>query len=370
MLNKIKKIIISSKFMKKIVYGTYHKIKSGLLYKSTRKKIIKMTKIDRPKIFYLGIPVHTNLGDLAQGVCIRRWLGKHYPERVVVEIETNAIVNTSKSVLKYIKKYYREQDFIVFQSGYTTTDLGGYADEMHREIMQTLPNGKMLMLPQTVFFKDPKNAERTSKCYNSIKDLLFLARDRVSYEMARKMFPDISVKLFPDIVTTLIGNYSFSYKREGILFCCRNDEEKYYSNDEISSLIDNCRTICSVNKTDTTKNGHTTEIIANAKQYIENEIDFYAHYRLIITDRYHGTILSLVAGTPVIIIKTTDHKVVTGAEWFKGVYDEYVYLADNLDHAFILAKKILKKPLANRLKPYFEKEYYDKLPDYFENMGE
>lgn len=363
-------IISSSKFMKKIVYGTYHKIRSGVLYNATKKKIITITKIDRPKIFYLGIPAHTNLGDLAQGVCIRKWLAKHYPERVVVEIETNAIVNTSKSVLKYIKKYYQERDFIVFQSGYTTTDLGGYADEMHRGIMQTLPTAKMLMLPQTIFFKDPKNAERTSKCYNSIKYLLFLARDRVSYEMAKKMFPQISVRLFPDIVTTLIGNYDFPYKREGILFCCRNDEEKYYSDDEIDVLINNCRTICSVSKTDTTKNGKRTDIVSNAEQYIEKEIDCYAHYRLIITDRYHGTILSLVAGTPVIIIKTTDHKVVTGAEWFKEVYDEYVYLADNLADAFVLAKQVLEKALSNRLDPYFEKEYYDKLPDYFENIRE
>ena len=83
---------------------------------------------------------------------------------------------------------------------------------------------------------------------------------------------------------------------------------------------------------------------------------------MVITDRYHGTIFSLVAGTPVIIIKTTDHKVVTGAEWFRGVYDDYVYLAETLDEAYELAKKLLSASLTNRLLPYFEKNYYDKLP--------
>lgn len=51
-----------------------------------------------------------------------------------------------------------------------------------------------------------------------------------------------------------------------------------------------------------------------------------SHYKVVITDRYHGTIFSLIANTPVIIIKSTDHKVTTGADWFKGIYDDYVYV--------------------------------------------
>ena len=73
------------------------------------------------------------------------------------------------------------------------------------------------------------------------------------------------------------------------------------------------------------------EKLIEEQKHIINEIERYSHYKLIVTDRYHGTIFSLVAGTPVIIIKTTDHKVITGAEWFKGLYDKYVYVANTLD---------------------------------------
>ena len=79
------------------------------------------------------------------------------------------------------------------------------------------------------------------------------------------------------------------------------------------------------------------------------------------TDRYHGPILSLAAGTPVVLIKTTDHKVVTGAEWFRGVYDDYVYVAEDLEQAFEIAKNLYNKDLTNPMSPYFEEEYYDKL---------
>ncbi len=265
-----------------------------------------------------------------------------------------------------LKEAYRPGDMIVYQSGYTTTDLGGHADEMHRAVMNILPDAKMLMLPQTIFFQHEKNKQMASKCYNAMKNMLFLARDRISYNMALEMFPDLPVKQFPDIVTTLIGNYSFNYKREGILFCCRNDSEKYYSDEEINKLMNKCHKLCKVDKTDTTKPGRTSDIVKHAEKYIENEVDKYAHYKLIITDRYHGTILSLVAGTPVIIIKTTDHKVTTGAEWFRGIYDDYVYVADSLEDAYALAEQILHKPLDHNLQPYFEKEYYDKLSVIFE----
>ena len=76
--------------------------------------------------------------------------------------------------------------------------------------------------------------------------------------------------------------------------------------------------------------------------------------------------MSLVAGTPVIIIRTTDHKVTTGAEWFNGIYDDYVYVAESLDEVYILAKQILNKSFNYKLYPHFDSEYYDRLPQIFD----
>ncbi len=338
------------------------------LYLYTKKKIECSQQYAGKRIFYLGIPAHSNLGDLAQGVCIRRWLKKYYPDKHVVEIETNALVNTSLSLLESLKNVYQKGEMIVFQSGYTTTDLGGYADEMHRAVIKALPDAKMLMLPQTIFFQHKENERRTGKIYSSAHNMLFLARDRVSYEMACEMFHGIRIKQFPDIVTTLIGTKHFNYQRDGILFCCRDDGEKFYSDAEIADLMNKCKSFAKIARTDTTKQGSTKEIVKRAKKFIYDEIDNYAHYKVIITDRYHGTILSLVAGTPVIIIKTTDHKVTTGAEWFKGIYDDYVHLASDLNDAYEKAKELYNKQLSHKLEPYFEKNYYDKLPEIFEKM--
>ena len=93
-----------------------------------------------------------------------------------------------------------------------------------------------------------------------------------------------------------------------------------------------------------------------------------SQYKCVVTDRYHGTIFSLCANTPVIIIKSNDHKVVTGANWFKGVYDKHVYVTKNLDDAFCRAKEICNGFDYERLQPHFESEYYDKLKDLFEEI--
>ena len=90
-----------------------------------------------------------------------------------------------------------------------------------------------------------------------------------------------------------------------------------------------------------------------------------SQYKCVITDRYHGTIFSLCANTPVIIIQSNDHKVITGANWFKNIYDDYVYVAKNLDDAYDKAIEICKDFKYKQLEAYFDKEYYDKLKTYF-----
>ena len=160
---------------------------------------------------------------------------------------------------------------------------------------------------------------------------------------------------------------NFDNKREGVCLCTRNDGEKLYSTEEIDKLASRFQSEgIKVKQKDTQAKQTVQELTNNLKKYIEAEIESYSHYEVTITDRYHGTIFSLCAGTPVIIIKTTDHKVTTGADWFKGVYDDYVYVADDLEDAYDKAKEIISLGLNHRLIPYFKKEYYDKLRTMFE----
>lgn len=172
--------------------------------------------------------------------------------------------------------------------------------------------------------------------------------------------------VFLYIVTTEIGNYDFNNnERNGILLCVRNDVEKLYSFQEISLFKEKLQKIAKVSLSDT--NSETKE--NSLKEYwkkIEETIDDYAQYQVIITDRYHGTIFALIANTPVIILKTTDHKVVTGADWFEGVYEDYVYVVNDLEEASQVAQQIVTGFEYRKLPSYFKEKYYDRLKDIIE----
>jgi exopolysaccharide biosynthesis predicted pyruvyltransferase EpsI len=366
-------IIHFKNILKQILRPPYRFIRTRIDLRHIRRETNRLFDIPNEagirKIFYLGIPEHSNLGDLAQYYCIRKWLMENFPECDIFEFESTTVVNSRFNFIDKFRKVLGEDDIIFFQSGYTTQDLGGNHEYMHRLIIDSFPNARIVLMPQTIFFKEEKNKIITSQSYNQGGRTLFLARDRVSYEMACEMFPNIFVKLYPDIVTSLIGYYNFNQRENKVLFCCRNDSEQLYSNEQISQLRQSMETLMPTEITDTTIRENYRTIRENLRYYLEKEIEMFSRYRLIITDRYHGNIFALAANTPVVILKTTDHKVTSGAEWFKGVYDGYVYLADSLDHAFELAKTILsRKDFSYSLDPYFDREYYGKLKDVIERI--
>ena len=117
MKQEIKNTIKNNRIFGNAIVGVYRIAKSIYnipaqvkLYCQTKSNIL--SGVGEKRVYYIGIPAHNNLGDLAQGVCIRRWLKKNYADRRVVEIETNALVNTRLSALKYLKKVFSD-DVIV-----------------------------------------------------------------------------------------------------------------------------------------------------------------------------------------------------------------------------------------------------------------
>ena len=353
-------------------YRPAKKVLMQMMYdKKMKKEAARLLAISpaQRRIYYLGITNHVNLGDLGQHYCILNWIKNNYPDYQLEKFEADPVVYGKNHFIEIFKSIYRPEDVIVFQSGYTTQDLGGYHNLMHEMIAEALPEARILMLPQTIYFKNENNKQHTARILNSAKRMLFLARDFVSFETAKQMFPNVKVEAFPDIVTTLIGTLHYNNMRDGVCLCTRNDGEKLYSKAEIDALETRLTSSgFAVKQKDTQSNASLFEIRRNLQKHIESEIESYSHFKVTITDRYHGTIFSLCAGTPVVIIKTTDHKVTTGADWFKGVYDDYVYVAEDLEDAYKKAQTLLTKNMDYHLQPYFKVHYYDHLKSIFETI--
>lgn len=326
----------------------------------------------KKRIYLLCEPKHANLGDQAQLMCTLKWLNENYPEYKVVRFGMmfGAFDYTIKSRLQtftrllkflYLKMTISHDDIFVGHSGYFFIDhhVGWLT---YAFFTRYFPKHKMIILPQTVNFYSPVAKQMAINAFCSNSNLTLLCRDEVSFDKARKMFGKTKLLLFPDIVTSLIGTMHFNHEREGILLCARNDVESFYSKDELMGFLNRFK--CKRKElTDTTISVSQKEMSKNRDQLILEKIKYFSTFQIVVTDRYHGTIFSAIASTPVIVINSADHKLSSGVKWFpKDVFGDYVQFANNLNEAFNMATDILgKKDLEYNNPPYFKEKYWDKL---------
>jgi|WetSurMetagenome_2_1015567.scaffolds.fasta_scaffold49494_3 exopolysaccharide biosynthesis predicted pyruvyltransferase EpsI len=310
------------------------------------------------KAFIFGAPMHINMGDQAQTYCIERWIHMNYPEYHILTI---VIPHTTNKLIAFINKIIKNNDLIFFHSGYHLTDLYSVKNIYFRCI-STFINHQIIAFPQTIFFKNQSNLIDTANIYSSHSNLILLCRDNESYKIAVHTFHIKKLILYPDIVTSLIGQYTFNNPRSGVLFCIRNDVEAFYSKRQIHNFMNKFKNI-RVEETDTSIPNKYKYIAKNRLNILEQIFNYYSTFKVIITDRYHGIIFSMISSTPVIAISSTDHKLSSGIKWFpKEIFSGYIYFAKNLDEANILANDILNDHSLSYILPnYFETEYYSKL---------
>lgn len=341
------------------------------LRKRNDELIASLSELDNsclPRIWYFGVPTHPNLGDQAQKFVIDRWVHSNYPDAELVKIPSRAFNGGARRTIALLQNIIHSGDLIIMQSGHTMDGL--HPDETaHRLVSSSFPDNRIVFFPTSIRFNGKLGMELDRRYVGAHELTLFLARDAVSAETARDLYPKLDVRLYPDVVTSLIGQYSFKSQREGILLCSRNDGEKLYSYAEIDSLADSLSELDEVGRTDTTVNWSGIDLDSGeAWAGIEGVIESYSRKRVVVTDRYHGTIFARIAGTPVVVLKTNDHKVVSGAQWFIDAGDEGIHLADDLDCVPDLVRELLEAFPDGVDAPTFAAEYYNGLKDVIEGM--
>lgn len=318
-------------------------------YKSAGKEI--------KKIFYFGIPEHNNLGDIAQTYCTEKWIKDNFSDYLLIEAKTR--VTFDKKLNKFMDKVLSKEDIILFQSGYCTRHKN--PDHlMHLHIAKYFPKSRLVILPQTVNLNNKRDINSTKMVFANCSRLSFITRDKLSYQFAKEFVEENKLECFPDIVTSLIGRIKLEGNRKGVMLCVRNDKEKYYSDKELKELVNKLKNIYEVLDISDTNSAKTAiEVFNDLEPEVIEKISQFRRYKCIITDRYHGTIFSLIANTPVIVIKTNDHKVISAVEWFNDLYHPYaVRLANNLEEAYKMAKEIRDNDIVLDNTDILYKKYY------------
>lgn len=314
-------------------------------------------KSQKKRIYYFLTPTHSNLGDQAQLLCWLRFFKQWYPAYEVFQIP---LLAGTDEVFNVIKKNITSHDLVYIHSGYLVCDL--YDNwQMLCKVVDCFKESKITILPQTVHFISTSIQAKVSLCFNRHPDLHLICRDKVSYEKAKLLFHIAEISLKPDVVTSLIGtNYaSCPYQRNGIMFCMRNDAEKLYSDEQINSLKEKLRGNL-IRSSDTTIKADIWDWAKRRENIIKSFLCEFAKYQLIITDRYHGTIFSQIADTPVIVLASTDHKLKSGVDWFpKDIFSENIMFAKDLEEAYSMATHILERKGKIKKNPsYFLDTFY------------
>ncbi|MCC4249439.1 polysaccharide pyruvyl transferase family protein [Microbacterium testaceum] len=322
-------------------------------------------KRGRSLAFVVGSPFHENLGDHAQSLCAAEWIRSSYPQHDVVLIDTMSALVYNAWLIRWVQRIFLEGDLLFAHSGYHMTDLYPREIELQRLLLRQFSGIPIVFLPQTVNFANDADLADFSAEIENHGAVTIVSRDVRSHEVARENFPSAQHLLFPDIVTREIGRRSYGAwsERAGIQLCLRRDRESVYvASGEADRLERYLSAIAPTTLSDTESELRPTYIRKNLKSVLERTWRVFSRYKVTVTDRYHGVIFSLIAGTPVVVLGTTDHKLRSGVAWFPShIFERYVFFAETVDQAVELAAKAYGTPPVKALPPYFETEYYSQL---------
>lgn len=269
-----------------------------------------------------------NLGDVAITYAQKEYLKYKYPDYELIELP----ISKTFTHLKALKKVCSTEDIITTIGGGNMGDLYDSIEYSRQFIIKNFPKNKIISFPQTIDFSDTKEGKkklkRAIKVYSHHKNLTIVAREKVSYEIMKKVYSKNNVVLSPDIVMSL-NMIEPQFEREGITICLRNDKEKLIDSKSQSELIS------TIEKNYSNIQYYDTHIGINHIEDPQREEELqkiwkaFKKSKVVITDRLHGMIFCYITKTPCIVFPNNNHKVKGCFEWIKDC--GYIKLCENSD---------------------------------------
>ena len=234
-----------------------------------------------------------------------------------------------------------------------------------RKIISDFPDNKIIIFPQSLYFTNDAEGENqlaeSQKIYNAHSNLHLMLRDQNSFDLAQKIFPQIETYLLPDAVTSLFGILDEEkVQREGVLFILRRDKEKVRDDSKIQTLQNYlAENNIAFETVDTVVAENVS--IDNREEKIFAVLRKIHRSKLVITDRFHGVVFSVVTRTPVLAFKSFDTKISSGIKWFKDFESVFYAQDENFSAMQKFIDKVFVRKLSTDYKLNFEKKFLDVL---------
>lgn len=278
------------------IYKTYRHVKSR---RSTNRK----------RLFLLNIPSHGNLGDHLLSIVEQQFLADNFPDKEVILVSSADLYYSIRVALMDVSV-----DDVLCVTG------GGFMGSLYAEeerfltIIKRFPHNKIVFFPQTIYYEPtPKGdalIQKAAKVYSGHKRLYVMARDSKSYNLLVNQLMHESkhhVYLTPDIA--LYAHVPQRNKREGVTWCLRHDAEINAGNKTIVQATKNILEKHSLPQHHTDTYVCRSIPLENEQREVQAKMDEISKAQLVVTDRLHGMIYSLITDTPVIALDNLSKKV-------------------------------------------------------------
>ena len=291
----------------------------------------------RKKAIMLATAEHQNIGDSAITLAEQQLLSSQFPDYYQVEISTYEFARKEA----YLHAIVNPQDILFLNGGGNIGDVYPEEEQFHQTIVEQFPNNRIVVFPQTISFRhlDGKTLRDSQRAYNGHRDLTMYLRGRESLEFARTYFPNVKSVLMPDVVHLLQTEYTFP--RSGALMCIREDGESSLDEAQremLRSLVEKM-----FQNVEHTTNIHPEDVTRDIRGLVvRQELMRFAKHQVVITDRLHGMIFSVITGTPCVVLSSFNQKIREYYEAFLKGTDGVVFLGDDLSGVEAAIQKALK----------------------------
>lgn len=310
------------------------------------------------KVYVIGSPTHSNLGDSAIVKAHMLFLERcGWKKQRIKEIPYSEYENEGPFYDRWIPR-----NGLIAQLG------GGHLGNqwineelLHRRQVTAFPENPTVIFPQTIHYTQDaaglEEQQRSIDVYNGRKKLTMVARERRSYDIMRSLYPDTQVLLTPDIVlsATMEAFGAAPQVRSGVLLCMRHDAERSLDDRVQEQLQQYLQELgLSWRFTDTHAPGDVT--LEGRFEDVRRKMEELASAKLVITDRLHGMVFCALTGTPCVAFSNRNHKVRGTYEWIS--YLPYIRYAETFEQARAAVPELIQMENCRfdgePLEPYYE----------------
>lgn len=288
----------------------------------------------------LDIPDHDNIGD-----------------NLIWDGELEFLKNIQKkklyeaSFLFFEQKRVQRNAVILIHGGGNFGDIYKRTQVERIKIIADNLDKKIIIFPQTVYYQNKENLITDSLIVNSHPDLIFCVRDKSSFEIVKKYFPNTTPKLLPDMAFCIdpkhfevppIGHKTLLMKRnDGELGNIPKIEGKFDTLDwptfnltkekrwkkvgrqrRLDKIAIQLQKIPFLNSLVDSRYG--IKSINGKENYIQIGIDFFSQYDTIYTTRLHGLILGILMGKDMKVLDNSYGKL-------SGFYQQWLKDFENVE---------------------------------------